>query len=718
MAVIDLTPASVGIEAPRRVVRADGPVAAPMAGPAAALAEFANTLSAMEQRTRQAREQREQMTAGAEYAEGLAELRGRMERNDPEFAADPVAAFRTGAERLRGEIAGRFGASGEQRAAFESRARVTAAGDLPAVVRWSTQREAERTQATLADTLAGLARGAGSETDPLARRGRVEQATAAIDGAVETGAISAVQAQRLRETFRASLDQADVLRLINRNPGEAARALADPARFENLDPVQRERLFGTAQSAAAAAAARAEAAEARRERALANEMRLVDGLLSAGIVPEERVGRLLEAARGTAIEADLRQAVQDGRDLAAFRVASNEQQMQALAEADAAARGANATDADLGRLTRLQRVRQAQITAYQRDGLGAAVAEGLVEPQPPIDWGDAASLNSRVEAAAGVSQRRGYGISPFNAEDLAAGVAAFQSNGPNGKLAIVQALVNIADPAVRVAALQHFERARGDAGRLPPGTLARIGDMLRAGTPETVEAARRIIGNLTADVSDRAKQIGESSEMNAALVTVQGSGVQGVRVRAAAVAGGGPYAEVVSRDMDAIRRYAAARMAAGESSATGAVRAAQGEWNAGLLTVDDTGLAHVYFPADRANARQVTTGLRLLRDQSAAVDTDPAMGADAALGAISRREAARRAVWINEGGTFALVGRGDGGAPVVLRTATLDEVVGAATAQAAADQARPPVMRREDTLEQSRREAREAEQRGRQPVPQ
>jgi hypothetical protein len=158
--------------------------------------------------------------------------------------------------------------------------------------------------------------------------------------------------------------------------------------------------------------------------------------------------------------------------------------------------------------------------------------------------------------------------------------------------------------------------------------------------------------------------------------------------------------------MDVIQRAAAARMASGEASATRAVEAAASTFNAGLAVVDDSSLGHVYFPASAGTPAQMAAGLRLLRDQAAAVNADPALGADQAQGAIARREAARRAIWINEGGTFALVARGQAGATVVLRTVTLSEVARAAEGQAARDLARPPVMRREDTLEQSRRDMR------------
>lgn len=693
MAVIELTPSRISVQA-GAPLRARGGVdlgRVSGADPAGqALSQFGQTLTELEDRTRTARNQRELMVAGAEYAEGLADLRGRMERNDPEFQGNPVEAYSRGAEALRAQIRERFG-DGEAQAMFDARARVAAAGERPAVIAFSARREAEATQAALSDTLATFARGAAAENEPGLRAQRVRGAEDAIAGALSTGAISATQAQRLRQTFMGSLDQADVLRLINRSPGEAVRALSDPNRFQNLDDVQRERLFGTATSRASAMAAQAEAAAGRRERSVMLEFNQVNGLLQAGIVPEDRVQRLQAAAQGTALAPSINQAVTDARALQPFRLASNEDQVRLLGEAETRARGPNATDADLAQLGRLRTVRQAQLQAYQQDGLGAAVAEGIVPPQPPIDWANPATLNSRVEAAAGVSQRRGYAVSPFNREDLAAGVEAFTRGNPDQRLAIVQAVAGIADPAVRTEAMRHFERARGDAGRMPPGTLARVSDMLRDGSVESMQAARRLITDLSSDVSGRAPNIGENTELRSALNTAQSQSVQGVRVMQAQLTGDSRYAATVSRDMDAIGRSVQVALTSGESSVTRAVEGAQARFNTGLAVVNDSGLAHVYFPARSASPAQVTAGLRALRAETVTgVNIDPALGADQAAAARARRTAAERGVWINEGSTFSLVVPGQAGAPVVLRSVRLEDVVRAAEAQTRREATEPP----------------------------
>lgn len=557
----------------------------------------------------------------------------------------------------------------------------------------ATQRGQQARVAETTAALEGLGNQAAAARNTVERRAVLDLGEQRIQELVASGAINPAQGQTLRDRFQTSTSLGIVRRVMAAGDLGAAMALVnDTAATPGLDADRRASLVGQIRTMQDAAAARSEAAAARRERAVAVEVGQMNALLGAGIVPEDRVARVLDMARGTALEPQVRQAVADGRALAGFRLASNDEQVRQLAEVEARVRGGNATDVDLAQYSRLRAVRQAQITAYQRDGLGAAVAEGIVPPQPPIDWTDPATLNSRVEQAAGVSARRGYAISPFNAEDLAAGVEAFTRGSPEQKLGIVQAVAAIADPQVRAAAIQHFERARGDAGRLPPGTLARVSDMLRHGTVESTQAARRLISDLTADVSDRARQIGESAEMRSALVTVQASGVQGVRVRQAEVAGGGAYAALVSRDMDVIQRVAATRMASGESSPTRAAQTAAATFNAGLAVVDDAGLGHVYFPASAGTPAQVTAGLRLLRDRTAGeANTDPAQGRDGAVAGRARAESARRAVWINEGAAFTLVSRGEAGVPVPLRTATLEEVTQAATGEAARQAGERPV---------------------------
>lgn len=570
------------------------------------------------------------------------------------------------------------------------------------------QRNSQAAVATLQDDLRSNANFAAAARNPAERETYLREGQASIDGAVSAGFINPEAAGRLARGFRSDVQMADVNRLMGTDPAAAIRLLNNHGATPDIEADRRQTLINSALTRQDAMAARAEAATARAERRVTLAVSQFNGLLSQGIVPEGRAEQVQAMARGTPLEPMVRQMIVDARGVQAFALSNNDEQVRLLTEADARRRGPNASDVDQANFARLAQVRQNQLQRYAQDGLGAAEAEGLVERQPPINWSDPNTLTSRVAAATGVSERRGYAVSPFNREDLEAGLRQFQAAGPDARLQMVEAIAGIDDPAVRRAAFQHFERGRGEGGRMPAGTLARVGDMVRSGRIEDFQAARRIIGDLSVPVEGRTRQAGESSEMNSALIDARSNGVLAARVAAAQLAGGGPFAALVRRDEEAIQHAAAARMTAGATSPTAAVRAAQADWERGLAAINDSSLAAVYWPAASATRDQMMTGLRELRDGIAQAPIDPAAGVDASLAARSRQTAARGARWINEGGDFALVAQGAGGATVVLRTATLADVVSAAESRGRQDAARPPVMRRDDALEAERRAQRRA----------
>jgi hypothetical protein len=638
------------------------------------------------------------------FMRGLGEIEADMGTRDIRDSTAAREEFSRRAGELRDSIAGNLG--GRARDLFPAMADEMAIPREFNVGRDAFQRGAQASIASLQEELRETANGAAAARNPVERAQLLEAGEAAVAARVAAGVLNPDAAARLARGFRQDVQQADVTRLMGTNPAAAIALLNDTRQTPDIDADRRAALVNQALNRQDAMAARAEAAMARRERQVASAVQEFDGLLSQGIVPAARADAVLAMARGTPLEPRVRQLIEDSRAVSAFSMASLPEQRRILEEADARRRGPNATDVDQANFARLATIQANQIQGFQQDGLGFAVRLGTVEPQPPINWTDPATLQSRVAAAAGESARRGYAISPFNREDLAAGVQQFERGTPEQRLALVQAIGSVDDPQVRAAAFQHFERARGTGGNMPAGTLVRVYDMLRSGTIEGQQSARRIINDLSVPVEGRTRQAGEGPEMNAALVAARSSGVLAARIAAAQVAGGGAFASLVRRDEETLQHAAAARMTAGASSASAAVREAQADWERGLAVVNDRNLAHVYFPADRANPAQVTTGLRLLREEAGRVDLNPAAGLDANMQARARRDAAASAVWINEGSSFALVARGQAGAPVVLRTATLDEVTGAATTRARQDAATPPVMRREQALEQERRDQR------------
>jgi hypothetical protein len=639
-----------------------------------------------------------------QFMRGLGEIEADQASRNLQDSGAAREEFRRRAGELRDSIAGNL--SGRARDIFPTMADEMAIPREFNVGRDAFQRGAQASLASLQDELRETANNAAAARNPVERAQLLQAGEAAVAARVEAGVLNPEAAGRLARGFRQDVQQADVTRLMGTNPGAAIALLNDTRATPDIDADRRAALVNQALNRRDTMQAKAEATAARRERQVASAVQEMDSLLSQGIVPTARAEAVLSLARGTDLEPRVRQMIADSRMISAFSTASLPDQQRMLAEADARRRAPNATDADQANFARLATIQANQIQGFQQDGLGFAVRLGTVEPQPPINWTDPSTLQSRVAAAAGESARRGYAISPFNREDLAAGVAQFERGTPEQRLALVQAIGSVDDPQVRAAAFQHFERARGTGGNMPAGTLVRVYDMLRSGTIEGQQSARRIINDLSVPVDGRTRQAGEGPEMNAALISARSSGVLATRVAAAQVAGGGAFAQLVRRDEEALQHAAAARMTAGATSASAAVREAQADWERGLAAVNDRNLAHVYFPAERANPAQVSTGLRLLREQAGVVDLNPAAGAAANAQARARRDAAASAVWINEGASFALVARGQAGAPVVLRTATLDEVLGATQARAQQDAAVPPVMRREQALEQERRDQR------------
>lgn len=136
------------------------------------------------------------------------------------------------------------------------------------VMRLSVSRTREASMAQLDASLATFATGAASAKTPEERARYMTAGEDAINQRVVAGVLHADKAEATRQAFTGRIDQAGILSMINQNPAGALAALSDPARFPNLDPVQRERLFGTATSALNTRVSLGERAERRAEHAL------------------------------------------------------------------------------------------------------------------------------------------------------------------------------------------------------------------------------------------------------------------------------------------------------------------------------------------------------------------------------------------------------------------------------------------------------------------
>lgn len=164
---------------------------------------------------------------------------------------NPGAAerFQARAMEIRGEIEASAGSDRVRGAVMRDFDR-RALGSWVEVRRGEAGRVQDRSRATIDDALAGHARLAAESPNDAVRSTHIAAARAAIARGVAEGVIPAAQAGNLERGFLGRVDEARALSLINTNPAEAERALADPRQFPNMDPVRRERLY--AQSASRA----------------------------------------------------------------------------------------------------------------------------------------------------------------------------------------------------------------------------------------------------------------------------------------------------------------------------------------------------------------------------------------------------------------------------------------------------------------------------------
>lgn len=572
-------------------------------------------------------------------------------------------------QQIRNEIAA--GLPFFARGQFRDIADLQAARESEEVGRLVVRRTREQTEANLAARGQQLQQQAA---DPRMRDAAIAEYAGLIQGAARSGAIPANRAEALRQDFTGGVAAAAARRAIIANPGQAARDLANPnGPYAAVGEERLASLTMMAISAASAAASRAESALARRERAILGEAGQITDLLREGVLPADRIAALRQLSRGTQLAPMVERIVADGEQVAAFRPATGAEQMRILREADARRHGPGASNDDQHRLRNLAGIVRAQQAAYDSDGINASVTFGLIPALPPLDPSNPATLNARVTAAQEQSVHAGRNISPFSRAEMTAMVQQFVAAPPDARMAIVQGIARIGDAGIRREAITHFERLRGDGGRLPAGEIMRLAEMAATG-PEGLRMATRELTTLSADTSGRVRPPGEAAAIRNATVQIQGAGVQGVYMAQARITGDDRYSTIHARDMQRIEGLAAGLIAQGVPEYL-AIPRAQVMANHGLAGLNDSGLGHVTFPSERLSLADMRTGLRVLRDRAA--EALPAMEGPEARNA---RAAVRSAVWIDRDGQIVLYATGQGEGGVITRV-TLGEIETAARGQ-------------------------------------
>ena len=213
---------------------------------AASFARVGQQFEAVAEQERRQREANEATSLDVEAAQMLEEARISAAQDVTPGAAD---RFRARAMEIRDDVTGRAGSERVRGAVardFERRA----LGSWVDVRRQEAGRVQDASRATVDQALSGYARLASEAPNDATRNAHIAAGRAAIARGVNEGAIPRAQAGNLERAFLGRVDEAGALGLINTDPAAAERALADPNRFPNIDPVRRERLWSQASSRA------------------------------------------------------------------------------------------------------------------------------------------------------------------------------------------------------------------------------------------------------------------------------------------------------------------------------------------------------------------------------------------------------------------------------------------------------------------------------------
>lgn len=715
MAVINLTPASRPVQSGRSLaqvpvqgvpgaIEAAGGLGAGIARAADAVGQFAEKMQESDDLLALSRAR----IAGMDSI-GQAQIeagRGTDYANAPErFSTAALERIRTQADQLSPRIRDRFIAGMQE----------VVASRVPSVRQEAFQQQSQATVAQRGEELRSLGHQVAAARNPVERATLMGQADTSIRELVESGAVTEAGAARLRQGFRSDVAKAEIGALISRSPGEALRAINSGRWNDAMDADSIQAYRDRADAAVARAEARAEAAANRAERRVAVELQQVNGLFAAGIVPTERVERLQAMARGTIYESQIPGMVATAREVGRFAAMSATQQAETLATYEARARAPNATDADLTAYQRFAQIRQRQRTDILQDGIGRAVQDGIVPPLPPVDWNNADSIAAYVQAGTAAAQaaasRYGMPVSILTGQFADQLRDRITAGNEADRWSLLRAVNSIPDPQIRRETVLHLERFRGEGGRLPAGSLAVVMDQMNHPDLTVSLRARRLLNALTAPTDARARQFGENQAFQAALVKAQTEGLQGVL--AAQVRLGGPaYQARNNTSMAMIRDVAISIMAGGETDPAAAVRDAASLVNAGRNAINDPRLGVVTWRSDRASPDTMRSGLEVLHNleiNTARAALNQPLDSNAGIAARNRRDAVMDARWINMEDRFALTAAGAGGFPVVLRTATIAEVLAAAQGQRELDARTPPPVRQENAIQQRERARREAE---------
>lgn len=151
---------------------------------------------------------------------------------------------------------------------------------------------------------------------------------------------------------------------------------------KTLDPTRQNMLVGRVQARSDILERRALAFQQHRERVLEKAISTVNQNTLAGFEPSpQQMSPVLDAAKGTAMEAQAKQMVQLANATREFRLATPVQQEKYLADFEAAMRK-DPTRFDIKTLDALRSINANQKRQVDDDPVGFATKQGFVEPKP------------------------------------------------------------------------------------------------------------------------------------------------------------------------------------------------------------------------------------------------------------------------------------------------------------------------------------------------
>lgn len=336
----------------------------------------------LEAATARARQVEVTEAAKAEFATGLADLRGRVERTPDTSAlrrdlglpdaADPSSdnladVWTLATNQVRDRIAGNM--SGRARDMFAREATQQSVRDRLDMVRLDAKRLSDRSRAELDRSLDQFAlsyAGAGNEAD---RSRSTAEAMAAIAAREQAGSLSAVDAEKMRQGWRGRQQRAEIMRLTAQDPNAALAALANPQRFPDVDPVVQAQLANAASQRLTASATAGMAAEMRATRAAQQR---------ADVATNELVERIELSRRGDGGPVSL-------EDLRPYRDVLPGASYRVLAEAIREGNGPGAKPGDAGTLLDLERRAETETPDVFARGVDGAVRGGQISATTGAD---------------------------------------------------------------------------------------------------------------------------------------------------------------------------------------------------------------------------------------------------------------------------------------------------------------------------------------------